>query len=164
MSGVSSICAGVGRADIDVENDVTQSSYFWGISSYSGSVLHCGDRHSYLGGRPFSPGQTLGLLLDCATGSLIVYLDGERLGVAVDSGLGGIELCGLWHCHQCIKRSEFNHHTSQRSAECTSAAQAATSMTLSGRGAVNSNQHRRQRTQTIGAALDLPEYPGSHAG
>jgi hypothetical protein len=44
------------------------------------------------GMQPFVPGDRLGLLLDCGRGSLTVYKNGERLGVAVAGGLSG-ELC-----------------------------------------------------------------------
>jgi hypothetical protein len=85
---------GVASPELDVEScDATRSPLFWGVSRYAGTLIHLGERRSFLGGELFKFGQTLGLLLDSTKGSLTVYKDGTRLGVAVEEGLVGMNLC-----------------------------------------------------------------------
>jgi hypothetical protein len=80
---------GVGRPGLDVNRpDASEMEEFWGVD-WDGSGGWMGvdwDAES-----AFGQGDTMGLLLDCGAGRLVVYKNGARLGVAV-TGLTG-ELC-----------------------------------------------------------------------
>ena len=90
---------GVGRAGLDVGREwANQMAEFWGMSSGDGDLCHAGQRTNWAERQNFTQGDTLGLLLDCAQGTLAYYKNGERLGVAAE-GLTG-ELCWAAALHE----------------------------------------------------------------
>jgi hypothetical protein len=84
---------GVGRPGLDVEKtDGGTSPQFWGWSTLHGRVFGAHERMSWADWSGYTQGDTLGLLLDCAAGTLTAYKNGARLGMVVQSGLEG-QLC-----------------------------------------------------------------------
>jgi hypothetical protein len=62
---------GLSRPDIsEDEMGVYKTSQFWGISSRAGHMSHDNVRHAWVGMEGFEPGDVVGLLLDCAAGTL----------------------------------------------------------------------------------------------
>jgi hypothetical protein len=83
---------GVGRPGLDVEQThAYETEEFWGLYCYDGDLMHAGQPTRWDGQQSFGQGDTMGLLLDCGAGHLVVYKNGARLGVAA-AGLTG-ELC-----------------------------------------------------------------------
>ena len=83
--GSSSILIGVGRPGLDVCVKHAQGTAdFWGWASGSGAFCHNGWNAAW-GERnttsPFRQGDTLGLLLDCRSGKLMVYKKGAWVRV-----------------------------------------------------------------------------------
>ena len=92
------VTVGVGRPGLDVEEEnIDQGEAdFWGVFDVGGTLYHKAVEAevggiSWTGQQGFGSGDTIGLLLDCRTGILVVYKNGARLGVPV-TGLTG-ELC-----------------------------------------------------------------------
>ena len=86
---------GVGRPGLDVEEVyVGASPHFWWGWDNDGNITHNNTTNkSYWAGRHcYTQDDTLGLLLDCAAGTLTAYKNGARLGKVVQSGLEG-QLC-----------------------------------------------------------------------
>jgi hypothetical protein len=108
------VVIGVGQVGLDVEQEyaMEKTASFWGLDSTDGHIVHCSHMNQWEGMQPFGTGDTLGLLLNCGAGCLVVYKKGAmgeetdewgepvwdnsvegmtRLGVPV-TGLSG-ELC-----------------------------------------------------------------------
>jgi hypothetical protein len=86
-------CAGVVCTDspVDVESDAYASTRFTGVVFGSGQLRHNGEFTKWheVRGQKFNASDTMGLLLNCDAGSLAVYKNGFRLGLAVQSELHG---------------------------------------------------------------------------
>ena len=62
---------------------------FWGLYyQHYGTLWHADQPTGWGGQQSFEQGDTMGLLLDCGAGHLVVYKNGARLGVAA-TGLTG---------------------------------------------------------------------------
>jgi hypothetical protein len=72
-------------------SNADQMEGFWGVGVTTGLLWHAGRFCNWLGRQPFGQGDTLGLLLDCEAGRLVVYKNNLLLGVAA-TGLTG-QLC-----------------------------------------------------------------------
>ena len=80
------IGVGVGRPGLDVNQPfVGGSPEYWGMNTGTGSLSHaqmtCWD---WSGQQSYARGDTVGLLLDAAAGTLTAYKNGTRLGVMFD--------------------------------------------------------------------------------
>ena len=85
---------GVARPMLNPDTeDAEDTAGFWGISSYTGGLLH--NNHvgkNWQGAQEYETGDVLRLLLDSDAGTLTVKKNGTLLGMAVTSGLTG-DLC-----------------------------------------------------------------------
>ena len=90
---------GISRPWLDVDLKYAYGgAEFWGLGLPSAKLWHHYDAtktaSDWQGMEPFSKGDTLGMLLNCGEGSLTVYKNGARLGLAVVNGLrGDLGLC-----------------------------------------------------------------------
>jgi hypothetical protein len=100
---------GVGRPGLDVEEVyVGASPHFWWGWDNDGNITHNNTTNkSYWAGRHcYTQDDTLGLLLDCAAGTLTAYKNGARLGKVVQSGLEG-QLCWAASLYQIGSRLQL---------------------------------------------------------
>ena len=103
---------GIARPWLDEELKYAYgSNEFWGLGMPAAKLWHHYDAtksaKDWQGMEPFTKGDTLGLLVHCGEGSLAVYKNGARLGLAVEKGLrGDLGLCwaaALGDNGDCIK-------------------------------------------------------------
>eukprot|EP01049_Picozoa_sp_SAG25_P010316 SAG25_NODE_1117_length_3903_cov_24.641316_2_plen_481_part_00 len=93
--GYRDLIVGVARPNCNVEKDLVDYGRFWGVYMDTGNMFGPGDSNSgrsWEGKKSFKIGSVVGLLLDSDKGTLTVYKNGTKLGVAVTEGLRG-ELC-----------------------------------------------------------------------
>jgi serine/threonine protein kinase len=86
VEGGTCVAVGVGLATHTLEPIRTQTwnQHFWGWSSVNGSLSHDGAHIDWDGQQSFTPGDTVGILLDCPAGSLTCYKNNTYLGVATN--------------------------------------------------------------------------------
>ena len=89
----SYVMVGVARAGLDLASaQAYKTADFWGWYSSNGRInadYGPNTAKNWPGQQKFAVGDRCGVLLDCGAGSLTMYKNGQRLGVAVANGVAG---------------------------------------------------------------------------